>query len=66
MNKKSLEKMSESMAFQVESKDIDTSKKERIDATVTRLDRCGTIIERKRLAGETGRTPVKAQKKNKI
>lgn len=32
MNKKSLEKMSESMAFQVESKDIDTSKKERIDA----------------------------------
>ncbi len=26
----------------------------------------GTIIERKRLAGETGRTPVKAQKKNKI
>ncbi len=33
------------------------------DATVTRLDRCGTIIERKRFAGETGRTPVKAQKK---
>lgn len=51
------------MAFQVESKDIDTSKKERIDSTITRLDRCGIIIERKRLGGENGRTPVKAQKK---
>lgn len=41
--------MSEIRAFRVDPQNINMKKKELIDATITRLGKCGNIIERRRI-----------------
>lgn len=41
--------MSEIRAFRVDPQNVNMKKKELIDATITRIGKCGNIIERRRI-----------------